>query len=70
MSTSAARVVEQPAISEITNGHMLRPCMECRAPMLLMSAIPLRAWPRVIRKTYQCIVCQSVDLQTVPIHSN
>jgi hypothetical protein len=70
MSTSAARVTEQPAIPEIANGHMLRQCLECRAPMLLMSATPLQAWPGVIRKTYQCLVCQSVDLQTVPIHSN
>lgn len=38
---------------------MLRPCQECQAPMLLMSALFQRAG--FVTKLYECYVCRKTE---------
>lgn len=42
------------------------PCPECGAPMLLMSATEALNHPITLRKTYQCMVCQAVEVLVAP----
>jgi hypothetical protein len=70
MSNRARAVFPEPATVPNPNGYILRQCSECGAPMLLMSATPLVAWPGVIRKSYECIVCKSIDQKIVSINSD
>lgn len=45
---------------------ILRPCRECGAPMLLMSALSLRAGH--VTKLYECCVCKKTEEITSPVH--
>lgn len=42
-------------------------CSDCTAPMLLMSATQALRQPITIRKTYQCMVCDSVEVVVAPL---
>lgn len=44
----------------------LHPCTECGAPMLLMSATYALQYPIKLSKTYQCMVCESVEVLVAP----
>lgn len=60
MSSQSLPTSRQPA--EAT----FHPCPECGAPMLLMSATEALHHPITLRKTYQCMVCQSVEILVAP----
>jgi hypothetical protein len=47
--------------------YHLHPCPECGAPMLLMSATEALRHPITLRKTYQCMVCECVEVQVAPL---
>lgn len=42
-------------------------CNDCAAPMLLMSATRALNQSVTIRKTYQCMVCASVEVVVAPL---
>jgi hypothetical protein len=42
-------------------------CTDCTAPMLLMSATKALHSAITIRKTYQCMVCASVEVVVAPL---
>lgn len=44
----------------------LHPCTDCGAPMLLMSVTYASKHPIKLRKTYQCMVCESVEALVAP----
>lgn len=45
----------------------LNRCPDCGAPMLLMAVTEAINHPITIRKTYQCVVCQSVEVMVAPL---
>jgi hypothetical protein len=62
MSVQPPTVERQP--HEVSPLH---PCPECGAPMLLMAATQARNYPITVRKTYQCMVCESVEVVVAPL---
>lgn len=42
-------------------------CDDCGGPMLLMSATEALNYPITIRKTYQCMVCKSIEVAVAPL---
>lgn len=58
-----------PSISPEMPPHPLiplHPCTECSGPMLLMSATYALHHPIKLRKTYQCMICESVEVLVAP----
>jgi hypothetical protein len=56
----------QPLPSNEKAEIKLNPCVECGAPMLLMSVTQALHHPITLRKTYECFVCQSVEVVVAP----
>lgn len=61
-SARRSKTSRQPPQPSIT----LHPCTECGAPMLLMSVTHALEHPIKLRKTYQCMVCESVEVLVAP----
>jgi hypothetical protein len=61
LSPRTPSVERQPAKAQF------HPCSECGAPMLLMAATEALHHPITLRKTYQCVVCQSVEVMVAPL---
>ena len=61
--------VESPTIAsdQPHRDFPLHRCQECGAPMLLMSATEALRHPITLRKTYQCMICQSVQVMVAPL---
>jgi len=61
--------IDTPSTSPETPPHPqipLHPCTECGAPMLLMAATYAMRHPIKLRKTYQCMVCEAVEVLVAP----
>jgi hypothetical protein len=44
----------------------LHPCTECGGPMQLVSVTHALKYEIKLRKTYQCIVCESIEILVAP----
>lgn len=69
MACISVEMAAPPIVTEdqpIRDVH-LPSCNDCSAPMLLMSATEALNYPITIRKTYQCMVCESVEVVVAPL---
>lgn len=68
MTCVSVEMSSQPYLSDRQpDAVKFHPCPECGAPMLLMSATQALHHPITVRKTYQCMVCQSVETLVAPL---